>query len=112
MEKKHIIRFLNEGRRGAYTWLVEMYAELVTKMSVTMAMVLIKEDLTRDSETAVELHYFSFAKAVAKFKKKTGKNSKADAGKKYEFKDINEIGNSQSSTGAFKIKDPKSKLVQ
>jgi len=112
MEKKHIIRFLNEGRRGAYTWLVEMYAELVTKMSVTMAMVLIKEDLTRDSETAVELHYFSFAKAVAKFKKKTGKNFKADAGKKHEFKDANEIRNGQSVAGTFKLEEPKSKHVQ
>ena len=112
MEKKHIIRFLNEGRRGAYTWLVEMYSELVTKMSVTMAMVLIMEDLTRDSEAAVELHYFSFAKAAAKFKKKAGKNSKADAGKKNEFKDANEIGNSQSRAGAFKFKEPKSKHVQ
>ena len=112
MEKKHIIRFLNEGRRGAYTWLVEMYAELVTKMSVTMAMVLIKEDLTRDSETAVELHYFSFAKAVAKFKKKTGKNSKADVGKKYEFKDSNETRNGQSSAGTFKLEEPKSKHIQ
>ena len=112
MEKKHIIRFLKEGKRGAYTWLVEMYSELVTSMSVTMAMELIKEDLTRDSETAVELHYFSLAKAVAKFKRKTGKNSKAVAGKKYEFKDANEIRDGQSSAGTFKLKEPKSKPVQ
>ena len=112
MEKKHIIRFLNEGRRGAYTWLVEMYGHLVIKMSVTMAMTLIEEDLMRDSETAVELHYFSLAKAAAKFKKKAGKNSKEVAGKKYEFKDANEIRNGQSSAGTFKLKEPKSKPVQ
>ena len=77
-----------------------------------MAMVLIEEDLMRDSETAVELHYFSFAKAAAKFKKKAGKNSKGDAGKKNDFKDANEIGNSQSSAGTFKLREPKSKLAQ
>lgn len=112
MEKKHIVRFLNEGKRGAYTWLVEMYGELVTSMSVTMAMELIKEDLAKDSETAVELRYFSLAKAVARFKKKTGKSSKAMAAKKHEFKDANEIRNGQSGAGTFKLQEPKSKLVQ
>jgi hypothetical protein len=112
MEKKHIIRFLRDGKRGAYTWLVEMYGELVTSMSVTMAMEIIKEDLDKDSETPVELRYFSLAKAVARFKKKTGKNSKSDAGRKYEFKDANEIKNGQSNAGSFKLEESKSKLVQ
>jgi hypothetical protein len=103
MEKKHIIRFLRDGKRGAYTWLVEMYGELVTSMSVTMAMELIKEDLAKDSETAVELRYFSLAKAVARYKKKTGRSFKALTAKKYEFKDANEVRNGQSSAGTFKL---------
>lgn len=109
MEKKHIIRFLKAGKRGAYTWLVEMYRELVTSMSVTMAMELIKEDLAKDSETVVELRYFSLAKAVAKFKKK---NSKGPAAKKYDFKDANEIGNGQSKAGTFTVDKDKPKVVQ
>jgi len=106
MEKKHIIRFLNDGRRGAYTWLVEMYAHWVTSMSVTAAMELIKEDLAKESGTTVELHYFSLARAVARFKKKTGVN------KKLEFKDTYEISDRQSVPGKFKVEQPKVKVVQ
>lgn len=112
MEKKHIIRFLKDGRRGAYTWLVEMYAHWVTRMSVTAAMELIKEDLEQESGTTVEPHYFSFARAVARFKKKTGVNSKVGVNRKTEFKDANEISDSQSGPGKFKVKQPKVKVGQ
>ena len=112
MEKKYIIRFLNDGRRGAYTWLVEIYAHWVTSMSVTAAMELIKEDLAKESGTTVELHYFSLTRAVARFKKKTGVNSKGGAIKKVEFKDANEIKDRQSVPGKFKVAQPKVKVVQ
>ena len=112
MEKKHIIRFLNDGRRGAYTWLVEMYGHWVTSMSVTLAMDLIKEDLAKESGTTVELHYFSLARAVARFKKKTGVNSKVDANMKLEFMDANEIRDGQSGPGKFKVGQPKVKVGQ
>ena len=112
MEKKYLIRFLNDGRRGAYTWLVEIYAHWVTSMSVTAAMELIKEDLAKESGTTVELHYFSLTRAVARFKKKTGVNSKVGANKKLEFKDSNEISDRQSVPGKFKVEQPKVKVVQ
>jgi hypothetical protein len=112
MEKKHIIRFLKDGRRGAYTWLVEIYAHWVTSMSVTAAMELIKEDLANESGTTVELHYFSLARAVARFKKKTGVNSKAGVNKKLEFKDTYEISERQSGPGKFKVEQPKVKVGQ
>ncbi len=112
MEKKYIIRFLNDGRRGAYTWLVEIYAHWITSMSVTAAMELIKEDLAKESGMTVELHYFSFARAVARIKKKTGVNSKVAAIKKVEFKDANEIKDRQLVPGKFKVEQPKVKVVQ
>lgn len=112
MERKHIIRFLKDGRRGAYTWLVEMYCDLVTSLSVAAAKELIEEDLTKESETTVELHYFSLARAVARFKKKNGMHTKAAAVKKFEFKDANEIMNGQSEPGKFEVKQPKVKHGQ
>jgi len=45
MEKKHVVRFLQEKRRGSYTLLVKMYAEEIAAMSVKMALELIREDL-------------------------------------------------------------------
>lgn len=111
MEKKHLIRFLKERKRGAYTWLVEMYCDLVTSMSVTVAMELIKEDLAKESETPVDLHYFSLARAVARFKRKSGLNSKGGAMQKLEFRDSNEIKEGQLGAGKFKLGELKSKLV-
>ncbi len=59
MEKKTIIRFLNEKKRGAYTLLVEMYADVVTEMPITLALTVIKEDLEKETGAPAELHYFS-----------------------------------------------------
>lgn len=47
MEKKHIIKFLNGKKRGAYRLLVEMYSEEGTSMPVTIALEIIREDLTK-----------------------------------------------------------------
>ncbi|MBA4055602.1 MAG: hypothetical protein C0490_12885 [Marivirga sp.] len=102
MEKKHIIKFLIGKKRGVYTLLVEMYADVITSMAVTMALEIITEDLEKDSGEKVELNYFSLAQAVAKFKKKA--KTKPEAGiRKREFKDANEIKENQPAPGKFKI---------
>ena len=103
MEKKHIIRFLKEGKRGAYTLLVKMYADAVASMSVTMAMELIREDLEKESGASVELHYFSLVKAFSRFKKKEGKRSGEGTDRIWDFKDANEIKDGQLSSGKFKF---------
>lgn len=110
MEKKHIIRFLKERKRGCYTLLVKMYADAVASMSVTMAMELIREDLEKESGASVELHYFSLVKAFSRFKKKEGKTGGTD--RTWDFKDANEIKNGQLSPGKFKFEGAKVKNVQ
>jgi len=105
MEKKHIIRFLKERKRGSYTWLVKMYSDLFTTMSTTMALELVQEDLNREEK--IELNYFSVARAVARFKKKTGaKNATAGTKKQIEFRDGHEISHGQLGAGQFKIEKP------
>jgi hypothetical protein len=103
MEKKVIIRFLKEKRRGAYTLLVEMYAGVIVSMGVKMALELIREDLEKDSGASVELRYFSLARAVGRFKKKATTKPEAISTRKWEFRDTNEIKESQLSPGKFKI---------
>jgi hypothetical protein len=71
MEKKHIIKFLNGKKRGAYKLLVEMYSEEVTSMPMTLALEIIREDLGRESGEMVDLNYNSLARAVARSKKKS-----------------------------------------
>jgi hypothetical protein len=112
MEKKHIIRFLKERKRGSYTLLVKMYADAVTSMSVTMAMELIREDLERESGTSVELNYFSLAKAFSRFKRKEGKRTGAGTDRNWDFKDANETKEGQLSPGKFKVGLTKDKDVQ
>ena len=102
MEKKTIIRFLNEKRRGAYTLLVEMYSDVVAEMTMTMALTVIKEDLEKELGAPVKLHYFSLVKAISRLKKRGTKKSGALTTRKQEFKDSNEIENSQLGTGRFK----------
>ena len=104
MEKKHIIRFLKERKRGSYTWLVKMYSDLFTSMSTTMALELVEEDLNREEK--IELNYFSVARAVARFKKKTGGKSLAGNKKQIEFRDGHEISHGQLGAGQFKIEKP------
>lgn len=47
MKKKHVLAFLKSRKRGVYTMLAEMYADVVTSMAITMAIEVIKEDLER-----------------------------------------------------------------
>jgi hypothetical protein len=103
MEKKHIIRFLKEKKRGAYTLMVEMYADVITSMTVTMALELIKEDLEKDSGEVVELHYFSLARAISRFKKKTTTKPGAVIARNWKFKDTHEIKEGQLGPGNFKL---------
>ena len=100
MEKKHIIKFLNAKKRGVYTLLVEMYADVITSMAITMALEIIREDLENESGEKVELNYFSLAQAVAKFKKKKAKPES----RKPEFKDAHELNDKQKSPGTFTLK--------
>ena len=103
MEKKHVIRYLKERRRGAYTLLVNMYAEEVTSMSVKMVLEFIKEDLEKEPGTSVQLRYFSLARAVARFKKSAAGKPGGLTTRKREFKDAHEIEDRQLRPGEFKV---------
>lgn len=100
MDKKHIIRFLKEKKRGAYAILVEMYADIISSMAVTMALELIVEDLEKESGESVVINYFSLAKAIAKYKKRG--SLKTGGSRKWEFRDASEIKD-QLVPGKFKI---------
>jgi hypothetical protein len=102
MEKKHIIKFLNGKKRGAYRLLVEMYSEEVTSMPVTIALEIIREDLRKESGEKVDLNYNSLARAVARSMKKS--KVKDEVGiQKRNFKDANELTDSPTAPGKFKI---------
>lgn len=102
MDKKHIVRFLNEKRRGVYTLIVDTYSETISSMGVTMALVIIKEDLEKESGTEVELNYYSLAQAIAKHKNLV-KLSTENGKRKWEFKDASELKSNQAAPGKFKI---------
>jgi hypothetical protein len=101
MEKKHLIKFLREGKKGSYSVLVQAYQELLTSMPIVMALEIIREDLQKDTEELIELNYFSLARAVARFKKK---NPHLAQTKRFQFRDAHEIEDVQLSPGRFKIK--------
>jgi hypothetical protein len=119
MEKKHIIRFLKEKKRGVYTLIVEMYADVVTSMAVTMALEIIKEDLEKDlgkglgkdlgkgleeqSGTKVDINYFSLAQAISKYKKEKTISHSGLVAKEWAFKDTHELKENQTAPGKFKI---------
>jgi hypothetical protein len=102
MEKKHIIKFLNGKKRGAYRLLVEMYSEEVTSMPMTIALEIIREDLTNESAEKVDLNYNSLARAVARSKKKYKARDEVGM-RKRDFKDANELTDSRTTPGKFKI---------
>jgi hypothetical protein len=101
MEKKHIIKFLKLGKRGVYKLIVELYAELITSMAITMAMEVIAEDLEKESGEKVKLNYFSLAQAAAKFKKEIEVDPGIKKGAN-RFKDANELEEKQTKPGGFK----------
>ena len=82
--------------------LVEMYSEEVTSMPMTIALEIIREDLESESGEMVDLNYNSLARAVARSKKKF--KAKNDVGmRKRDFKDANELTDSRTAPGKFKI---------
>lgn len=101
MEKKHIIKFLKLRKRGVYTLIVEVYADVITSMAITMALEVIAEDLQKESGEKVELNYFSLAQAVAKFKKKIEVDPRIKKSTN-RFKDANELEEKQTKPGGFK----------
>lgn len=98
MEKKHIIRFLNPRKRGVYGLLVEMYADVIDSMAINMALEIIREDLEQESGEKIDLNYYSFAQAVARFRKK-GKGKREV--RKPEFKDAHELADKEKPPGSF-----------
>ena len=100
MEKQHIIKFLKAKKRGVYTLLVEVYADVLTSMAITMALEIIQQDLEKESGVKVEINYFSLAQAVAKFKKKAKEKL---GSRKLEFKDVHEQSHKQKPAGTFTL---------
>ncbi|PZR03354.1 MAG: hypothetical protein DI539_26375 [Flavobacterium psychrophilum] len=97
MEKKLIIRFLNERRRGAYNLLVEFYASQIFVLSKTMACTIIEEDLEKEYGSPVKLSYFSLARAMSRYKKKHPKLFLSTRTPVSGFKDLHESKEGQSS---------------
>lgn len=96
MEKKLIIRFLNEKRRGAYRLLVEQYASQIFSLSKTMALIIIEEDLGKECGSPIKLSYFSLARAMSSYQKKNSELSRGAVKPVSEFKDANELKEGQS----------------
>lgn len=102
MEKRHIVKFLNEKRRGIYTVIVEVYAEVVQSTGIRMALEVIKEDLEKVSEGKIELSYFGLAQAIGRYKKKLKTNPETRK-RKFDFKDAHELKDNQVVPGRFKL---------
>lgn len=102
MEKKYIIQFLKEKRRGVYMLIVNTYADVISSMGINMALRVIKDDLEKEAGTTVELNYFSLAKAVSKAERRVSIRS-TTVPRKLEFKDIHEMKEGQTTPGKFKI---------
>lgn len=101
-DKKKVIRFPNERKRGAYTLIVMTYIDAVRTVSIAMAQQIIEEDLEAVSGEEVQLNYGSLVKAFARYKKIT----KVPVGKdmrKRIFKDANELMSRQICPGKFKL---------
>jgi hypothetical protein len=103
MEKRHIIRFLKEGKRGAYTLLVKMYADEVLSMGTSLALEIIKEDLQQQAGEQVNLNYTSLAHAIARFKKTNKEDRSNGQPRKWVFKDAHETPDRQLAPGRFKL---------
>lgn len=103
MEKKHIIRFLKEGKRGAYTLLVKMYADEVLSMGTSLALEIIKEDLQQHAGEPINLNYTSLAHAIARFKKTCKEDKTTNQSRKWVFKDAHETTDRQLAPGRFKL---------
>jgi hypothetical protein len=99
MEKKLIVRFMKEKKKGCYRLLAELYVDQISSLPIVMALEIIREDLQRESNEPIQLNYFSLARAIARFKKKNPAVVKG----KFQFKDAHELDKAQSSPGKFKL---------
>ncbi|HEY3430124.1 MAG TPA: hypothetical protein VGK39_05555 [Cyclobacteriaceae bacterium] len=89
-------------KRGVYKLIVELYAEVITSMAVTMALEVIAEDLEKESSEKVKLNYYSLAQAAAKLKKDI-ESKPAEKKVRDRFKDANELEEKQTKPGGFKV---------
>jgi hypothetical protein len=103
MEKKYIIEFLKNKKRGVYALIVNTYIDVISVMGINMALKVIKDDLEKETGSTVELNYFSLAKAISKLEKKTSNRSTTIVTRKWEFKDAHEIKEGQTAPGRFKL---------
>jgi len=103
MDKRYIIDFLKERKRGVYALIVNMYMDVITSMGVTMALRVIKDDLQKETGEEVDLNYFSLAKAVSKLEKKIAHRSTTIVTRKWEFKDASEMKDTELPPGKFKL---------
>lgn len=110
MEKVLLIRFLRDRHRGIYATLVAEYSSIVNSCHVSILKRAIEIDLEKYTDGAVQLNYFSLAKAVKKFKKNTRcevRKEKPVLDKDYyshEFKDAYELDEAGSvKPGSFKL---------
>ena len=99
MEKRFIIRFLKEKKKGSYRLLAELYADQIMSLPIVMALEIIRDDLQGESDEPIELNYFSLARAIGRFKKKNPAKVKG----KFQFKDAHELDKDRSSPGKFKL---------
>lgn len=106
MEKKYIIEFLKERKRGVYALIVNTYIDVISAMGINMALKVIKDDLEKEAGCTVELNYFSLAKAISKLEKKTSNRSTTIVTRKWEFKDAHETKENQTAPGKFKLSKP------
>jgi hypothetical protein len=105
MEKKYIVQFLKERKRGVYALIVTTYIDVISRMGVAMAQRVIRDDLEKEAGEAVDVNYFSLAKAVSKLEKKTSLRSTTKNTNRWEFKDAHEI-KGQTTPGKFKLSQP------
>lgn len=102
-EKKYIIEFLKGRKRGVYALIVNTYMDVISNMTITMALKVIKDDLEKEAGATIELNYFSLAKAISKVEKKPSSNLTTVITRKWEFKDAHEMKESQLPPGRFKL---------
>lgn len=107
IDKHHIIKFLQAKRRGVYTLLVDVYADVINSMGKNMALEVIKEDLEKVSETKIELNYFSLAQAISRYRKKA-KSNPEQVQRTWEFKDSHELPKDDLIPGRFRLNQRKS----
>lgn len=110
MEKKLIVKFVKEKRKGVYNAIVDVYANvLFGSFSVTLLKNLIELDLERFTGERITLNYDSLVKAIrrqssGKSRPQLHKTFQSPAAGKYDFKDSHESNETKSTKpGGFKI---------